>query len=99
MSTFDGAASIVAAGVATGAFPAASVEVGRRQGHVWRQSFGRLTYDADAPVTTDSTIFDLASLTKVIATTTLAMRAVDHGLLALDDTVAARLREWRGTDR
>lgn len=99
MSTFAGAAALLAAGVADGAFPGAAVEVGRSTAPLWRQAFGRLTYDRDAPETSDDTIFDLASLTKVIATTTLAMRAIDHGVLALDDTVASRLPEWRGADR
>jgi CubicO group peptidase (beta-lactamase class C family) len=99
VSTFASAAAILAAGVADRAFPAASVEVGRQSGPLWRHSAGRLTYDADAPAATDTTIFDLASLTKVIATTTLAMRAVDEGVLALEETVASRLAEWRGADR
>ena len=81
------------------AFPAASVEVGRVAGPVWRRAFGTLTYDPYAPETTDGTIFDLASLTKVIATTTLAMRAVDAGALNLDDSVRAWLPAWRGSDR
>lgn len=96
---FTAAEEILRFGVADRAFPAASVEVGRQAGAIWRDSFGALTYDRGAPPTTDSTIFDLASLTKVIATATLAMRAIDDGVLALDDTVASRLPEWRGTDR
>ena len=43
---------------------------------------------SDAPEATIDTIFDLASLTKVIATATLAMRAVDEHLIQLDDPVA-----------
>ncbi len=99
MSTFAGAAAILAAGLADRAFPAASVEVGRRSGPLWRQSFGTLTYAPDSPPATESTVFDLASLTKVIATTTLAMRAVDDGLFNLDEAIASRLHDWRGRDR
>ena len=55
------------------AFPAAVVEVGRLDGVVWQEAFGRLTYEADAAEATLDTVFDLASLTKVIVTTTLAM--------------------------
>jgi beta-N-acetylhexosaminidase len=73
--------------------------VGRGDQVLWRQAFGRLTYAADAPVTTVDTLFDLASLTKVIATATLVMRAVDEGMLALEDMVADRLPAWRGPDR
>ncbi len=87
--------------IASRAFPAATIEVGRRAHVIWRRAFGRLTYAAGAPATSDDTIFDLASLTKVIATATLVMRAVDDaaGTLALDDRVADRLPAWRGDDR
>ncbi len=81
------------------AFPAAVVEVGRRQGVVWEEEFGRLTFDADAADTRLETVFDLASLTKVIVTTTLAMVAVDDHLVDVSEPVARRLPEWRGNDR
>jgi len=96
---FDAAAEIILEGVVQRAFPAASVEVGRLAGPVWRRAFGTLTYDPYSPDTTDETVFDLASLTKVIATTTLVMRAVDGGTLNLDDPVRGWLPSWRGADR
>ncbi|MEO6238318.1 MAG: serine hydrolase domain-containing protein [Vicinamibacterales bacterium] len=92
-------ASIIQRAIASRAFPAAAVEVGRRDGVLWTAAFGRLTYAPDAAVTTPDTIFDLASLTKVIATATLMMRAVDDGVIGLEDRVADRLPEWRGADR
>jgi serine-type D-Ala-D-Ala carboxypeptidase len=45
------------------------------------------------------TIFDLASLTKVLSTTSLVMRLVEQGLLGLDDPVGDHLQSWRGADR
>ncbi len=96
---FDRAAEILLHGILDRAFPAAVAEVGRKDGPIWRRPFGTLTYDAGASDTTNETVFDLASLTKVIATTTLAMRAVDEGLLAVADPLRSRLSEWRGTDR
>jgi CubicO group peptidase (beta-lactamase class C family) len=93
------AAQIIERAVADRAFPAAVVETGTSDRVVWRQAFGRLTYEADAPVTHEETIFDLASLTKVIATTTIAMRAVHEKRIRLDDRVADRLTHWRGSDR
>jgi CubicO group peptidase (beta-lactamase class C family) len=81
------------------AFPAAVIEVGRVNGVLWRDAFGRLTYAEDAEPATIATIFDLASLTKVIATAPLAMRAIDAGRLRLDDRVAEWLPSWRGSDR
>ena len=96
---FEHASEILLHGILDRAFPAAAAEVGRADGPLWRRAFGTLTYDPESPQATPDTIFDLASLTKVIATTTLVMRAADDGLLTLDDRVAARFPEWRGADR
>src|SRR5262245_37052088 len=96
---FDRAAEILLHGILDRAFPAAVAEVGRNDGPIWRRAFGTLTYDAGSPNTTNETVFDLASLTKVLATTTLAMRAIDDELLTVGDLVRSRLSEWRGADR
>jgi CubicO group peptidase (beta-lactamase class C family) len=96
---FPAAHSLIRQAIAEGAFPAAVVEVGRAGGAMWRDATGRLTYDAEAAHVDEQTIFDLASLTKVIATTTLAMRAVDEGRFTLDDHVSQWIPDWRGTDR
>jgi CubicO group peptidase (beta-lactamase class C family) len=96
---FRAVASLVRDAIAGGAFPAASIEVGRASGPVWRDATGRLTYDVDSPAVDQHTVFDLASLTKVICTTTLAMRAVDEARLKLDDSVRRWLPDWIGADR
>ena len=96
---FPTVADIIRRAIADRAFPAAAIEVGRHDGARWSAAFGRLTYDPDSLEVTPGTIFDLASLTKVIATATLAMRAVDDGLLTLEDRVGDRLAAWRGADR
>jgi CubicO group peptidase (beta-lactamase class C family) len=97
--TFAKARAVVRAGVAARAFPAAVVEVGRREGVTWREAFGRLRYateaDAEAPACTEETIFDLASLTKVIASTSLVMRHVAAGRVSLEARVADLLPAWR----
>jgi CubicO group peptidase (beta-lactamase class C family) len=96
---FDRAAEILLHAILDRTFPAAAVEVGRANGPLWQRAFGTLTYDPESPDTTIDTVFDLASLTKVIATTTLTMRAIDEGLVSLDEPIASRFPEWRGTDR
>lgn len=96
---FDAAAEILDQGVRDRAYPAAVAEVGRHDGALWRRSTGALTYEPGAAPCADDTVFDLASLTKVISTTTLAMRAVDDGVLRIDEPVGAWLPEWRGADR
>ena len=81
------------------AFPAASVEVGDATQPLWSDAFGHLTFGPASPATTTDTIFDLASLTKVLATAPLLMRLIEQGAMALDDPVAAHIDRWRGADR
>ena len=96
---FDAVATILRQAVEAHAFPAAAIEVGNHAGTLWSDCAGAFTFDPYAPSTTPETIFDLASLTKVIAATAVTMRAVDAGRLTLDDRVADWLPHWRGTDR
>jgi CubicO group peptidase (beta-lactamase class C family) len=96
---FIEAGDILTAAVAARAFPATVIEVGSSVKPVWRRAVGTLTYDAGSAPVRDDTIFDLASLTKVLATTPLVMRLVERGGLGLDDVVAQHLPSWRGTDR
>jgi CubicO group peptidase (beta-lactamase class C family) len=66
---------------------------------LWREAFGRLTFDTTAPIATPDTIFDLASLTKPIATTSVTMALAHRGTLDIREPVAAFFQEWRGADR
>lgn len=99
MPRFAEAAAIVQRGHDERAYPAAVVEVGTHDGVSWQQAFGRLDDDEESPATQIDTIFDLASLTKVIATASLMIQLVEQGKLALGDRIAERLPEWRGRDR
>jgi CubicO group peptidase (beta-lactamase class C family) len=96
---FDRARTVIRDAVAERVCPAAVVEAGGPAGAIWREAFGTLTYDPGAPRTETDTIFDLASLTKVIATTTLVMRLVESGALSLSDRVAEWIPAWRGDGR
>ena len=97
-SAFAPVARLIDDAVRRRAFPCAVVEVGDGAGPVWRHAAGALSYGGDAAATPD-TVFDLASLTKVLATTTVVMRLVEAGALALDEPVAGRIADWRGSDR
>jgi CubicO group peptidase (beta-lactamase class C family) len=91
--------TLVADARADRVFPAATVEVGRRSGAIWRDAVGTLTYDGRAAPCRLDTIFDLASLTKVIVTASVAMRLVDDGRLDLSTPVAAWISGWDAPDR
>jgi CubicO group peptidase (beta-lactamase class C family) len=79
--------------------PAAVVEAGTASGVRWRAAFGRLTYAADAPPCSEQTVFDLASLTKVIATASIAMRLVERGVIRLETPIRAIEPRWHGAGR
>lgn len=79
-----------------GAFPGGVLAVGHQGALVHLHAFGRLTYDADAPPVEAGTLYDLASLTKVVATTTMAMILVDEGRLDLDQPVREHLPGFAG---
>jgi serine-type D-Ala-D-Ala carboxypeptidase len=96
---FDAARQLLERAIVERAFPAAVIEVGTAGEPLWREAFGTLTFDLDAAAATDDTIFDLASLTKVVATTPMAMQQIERGVLALDDPVAGHLAAWRTDDR
>src|SRR5262245_24337132 len=80
-------------------FPAASVEVGSSTSVLWLESFGRLTFDSDSPQADEHVIFDLASLTKPLATTSLVIDLVAKGSVSLSDRVSSFFHEWSGADR
>lgn len=70
------------------AFPGASLAVGHRGRLVFEKAYGKLDYTAKAPAVTNETIYDLASLTKVISATTLAMQLYERGQLKLEHPVS-----------
>ena len=80
--------------IAAHTFPACSIAVTFRGELVAHQALGRYTYDPASPEVTTATIFDLASLTKVVATTTVAMILYERGLLDLEAPVAAIVPEF-----
>ena len=95
---FVDAFAVMKQAVASGAFPGASVAITQGGKLVALKSFGRFTYDADsAPVSNDS-VFDIASLTKVIATTAMAMIVYERGLLDLEAPLAGVLPEFASED-
>jgi CubicO group peptidase (beta-lactamase class C family) len=87
---------IVAAAVSDRAFPGGVLAVGRDGTLVHLRAFGRLSYDAGAAEVRADTLYDLASLTKVVVTTTLSMILVDEGRLDLDARVHAFFPAFSG---
>lgn len=89
--------ALVQAAIRDGAFPGAALAVGTTDSLLYLRGYGRLTWSASSTrVRADSTLYDLASLTKVIATTTAIMVLVDRRAVVLDSPVVAYVREFNG---
>jgi uncharacterized protein YbbC (DUF1343 family) len=97
--TFAGAADLDAAinqAVRQDQIPGAVVLVGHRGQVVYRKAYGyRSLVPVKEPMTTD-TIFDIASLTKVVATTSAVMKLFEQGRIRIDDRVTDYLPEFQG---
>lgn len=88
---------VVGRGIRAGGFPGASVIIGRRGAAVFSKGYGRLSWTKDASrVDPDATIYDLASLTKIIGTTTALMILYDEGRVSLDARVVEYLPAFTG---
>ena len=91
---FASAFSVLEEAIAERAFPAASVAIAVQGRLVAVKAFGRFTYESSARTASPTTLFDLASLTKVVATTPMAMLLYQRGLLDLDAPVSAVVPEF-----
>lgn len=90
---------LLQAAVADGAFPGAVCLVARHGQRFVEAAVGKHGYEADAPAVAADTLFDLASLTKVCATTPAVLRLVAAGKLSLDDPVQKWLPAFTGTGK
>lgn len=79
--------------------PGAVVIIGTPEKTYLARAYGKLTYDADATSMTLDTLFDLASVTKVVATATATMRLIQDGKLALNDSVSKYIPGFAQPDK
>jgi beta-N-acetylhexosaminidase len=89
---------VVNAAIADHASPGVALAIGRNGRIVKMRGYGNVDYRAGFPSVNDSTMYDLASLTKVVATTNAAMMLYDEGRLDLDAPIARYLPEWQPSE-
>lgn len=75
-------------------FPGAQLIVGNKDHILYQKNYGSYTYEDLSRKVEGSTMFDIASLTKVAATTTAIMKLYDEGKINLDDRVAYYIPEF-----
>src|SRR5690606_16471668 len=95
-AALDAADRVVREAVEQGVFPGAARAVGRRGALVRLRGYGRFGDDGDAAVSAESTLYDVASLSKVIGTTTAVALLVEEGRMRLDTPVQRYLPEFQG---
>jgi serine-type D-Ala-D-Ala carboxypeptidase len=95
---FGKAFDILQAAIVQRTFPAASIAVTFQGKLVALKAFGRFTYESDSPPVTVATVFDLASVSKAVATTSMAMILYERGLIDLEASLVSIVPEFDGSD-
>jgi serine-type D-Ala-D-Ala carboxypeptidase len=95
---FQRAFAVLRSGIDQRAFPGAAVAITHQGKLIAHKGLGHFTYDATSPAVTAGTIYDLASVTKVIATTAACMVLCDRGLFKLDQPIVEFLPEFAEQD-
>ena len=96
---FDKFDSVINSGITNRFYPGAQAIVGNNSRIIYEKSYGRFTYDAKSPEVKNDYIFDLASVTKVIATTSAIMKLYDESKLSLDDKVIKYIPEFNNNGK
>ncbi len=91
--------SVITDEISKGRLPGAVVVVGRKGRLVWQKVYGSRVVDPSREAMTPDTIFDAASLTKVVATATSIMLLVEQGKVRLNDPVSRYIPEVKGEGR
>lgn len=86
--------NLILKGIVNKYFPGAALLVGNENNVVYEKYYGGLTYDENEEGVTEISMYDLASLTKVIATTSAVMKLFDKGIIDLDANVSEYLPEF-----
>jgi len=91
---------VIERGIKAGGYPGASVVVGRKGAAVFEKGFGKLSWsESSTAVDAQRTIYDVASLTKVVGTTTAIMILFDEKKIGLDDPVVNYIPTFGGGDK
>ena len=89
--------SIVEGGISQRVFPGGVLLIGNREGILYHQAFGKK--GEGSTETTLETVYDLASLTKVVATSTSVMLLEERGLISLKDKLSAYFPDFSGSNK
>jgi CubicO group peptidase (beta-lactamase class C family) len=87
---------VISRAIEDSVFPGAQIAVIKKGELVASRGFGRQTYHPDSPVITTETIYDIASVTKVAATSVVAMSLTERNIIKLDIPISSYLPQFSG---
>ncbi len=90
--------SIAISGIRMGAYPGCQIAIIKDGVMIYNRSFGYHTYDSIQEVR-ETDLYDLASVTKIAATTAAVMKLYDQGIIDIDNTLGAYMLWLRYTDK
>jgi CubicO group peptidase (beta-lactamase class C family) len=96
---FPNADSLIEKAISDSAFPGAVLLVSKDGKIIYEKAYGHYTYECSSPEVRLYTIFDLASVSKVVGTTTASMLLIDKADLNLDDKVIKYLPEFNNSGK
>lgn len=91
---FSGVDKLIFDGIADSVFPGSVLLVAKNNKVIYENAYGNFTYDRLSKKVNIKTIYDLASLTKIVSTTTAAMICIDRGLFNLNDLVVKYIPQF-----
>ncbi|MGQ9619023.1 MAG: glycoside hydrolase family 3 N-terminal domain-containing protein [Candidatus Aminicenantia bacterium] len=90
----DNVSRIINDSIKDGAFPGGAIAIGKGGKLIMLKGFGKLSYEKNSSEVNPETIYDLASLTKVVVTTTACMKLYEKGELKLNSKVSSYIPEF-----
>ena len=90
--------SLAKKGISEGMFPGAQILVARKGKIIYNKNFGYHEYNKDLEVV-DTTMYDVASLTKILATVPILMQLADKGEIGLDTKLSEILPEYKSSNK
>ena len=92
-NSFDKIGTIVNHAIEEGAFPGCQILVASKGSIIYRESFGKHTYNEDSKEVLNSDVYDIASITKIASSTLIAMYLEHRNMLDIDDTLGKYIPE------
>lgn len=91
--------SLALLGIKEGAYPGCQIAIAKNGSLIYQKAFGHHTYDSTSPLVSLEDVYDVASLTKIVASTLAMMKLYDEEAYHLDDKLSASIHRLRRSNK